>query len=88
MKVRVEGTIHESSMKLILDDFKLLLVFFRCNLAKILRYFRFAKGNHSFVLKVAAKWYFDKSLVRSNTEDSIIIIKLSFKFLIRALVIQ
>ena len=88
MKVRVKRTIHKSSMKLILNDVELFLISFRCNLAKILGYLCFAKGNHSFVLKIAAKWYFYESFIRSNTKNRVVIIELSFECLISTLVIK
>jgi hypothetical protein len=87
MKVRIERTVHESCVYLILNYIKLLLVSLRRNLTEILRYFCFAKGNHSLIFKVTAKGHFYKSFVRSNTKDRVIVIKLSFECFIRILVI-
>jgi len=88
MKVRVERTIDKPSVKLILNDVKLFLVSFRCNLAKILRHFCFTKGNHSFVFEITAKWYLYESLIGSNTKNRVVIIELPFECLIRTLVIK
>lgn len=88
MKVGVERTIHKSSMKLILNDVKLFFVSFRCNLAKILRNLCFAQRNHSFVLKIAAKWDFYKSFIRSNAKNRVVVIELSFECLVSTLVIK
>jgi hypothetical protein len=69
MYVRVEGSVHESHMYLILYYIELLLIFFRAGLTECLRNLCLTQSNHSFVLKIRAERYFDETFVGSNTQN-------------------
>ena len=88
MKIGVEGTVQKSDMNLVLNDIELFFISFWCYFTKTLGYFCFAKGNYTFILKVATQRHFDESLVSSNSKDSIIVVKLPFEKFISILIIK
>lgn len=87
MEIGVERPVEKSYVDLVLDDVELFFVSFWSDFTEALGYFGFAQSNYSFVLEVAAKWHFDESLVRSNSQNSIIVIKLPLEKLISVLVV-